>query len=71
VTALLETFTEKIISGELRSDAVQAEIVSHLDHLAQKLEAREQRGTIGRFLKKNGTPKGPIFMAMWAAAKPC
>ncbi len=58
MTAPLEAYTEKIISGELRSDAAQAEIVSRLDHLAQALEAREQRGTIGRFLKKNGTPKG-------------
>ena len=58
MTALLEAYTEKIKSGELRSDAGQAEIVSHLDHLAQKLEAREQRGAIGRFLNTNGTPKG-------------
>ena len=58
MTGLLEIYTDKIKGGELRSDAAQAEIVAHLDHLAQKLEVREQRGTIGRFLKKNGTPKG-------------
>jgi cell division protein ZapE len=58
VTALLEAYTEKIASGELRSDAAQAVIVSHLDHLVQMLEAREQRGAIGRFLNRNGAPKG-------------
>jgi cell division protein ZapE len=58
VTTLLETYTEKIVGGELRSDAAQAAIVSQLDRLAQALEAREQRGTIGRFLNKNGAPKG-------------
>jgi predicted ATPase len=58
VTTLLETYTEKIVGGELRSDAAQAAIVSQLDRLAQALEAREQRGTTF------------TFMATWAAAKP-
>jgi cell division protein ZapE len=58
VTTLLETYTEKIVGGELRSDAAQAAVVSQLDHLTQALEAREQRGTIGRLLNKNGAPKG-------------
>ncbi|MDP1701447.1 MAG: cell division protein ZapE [Aestuariivirga sp.] len=58
MTALLEAYTEKIKTSEIRSDAAQAAIASHLDHLAQKLETREQRGTIGRFLKKNSTAKG-------------
>ena len=58
MTTLLETYTEKLAGGELRSDAAQAAIVSQLDKLTQALEAREQRGTIGRFLNKNGAPKG-------------
>jgi cell division protein ZapE len=58
VTALLEAYTEKTAGGELRPDAAQAAIISRLDHLAQALEAREQRGTLGRLLNRNGTPKG-------------
>jgi cell division protein ZapE len=58
VTALLEAYTEKIASGEARADAAQAAIISRLDHLAQALEAREQRGTLGRLLNRNGVPKG-------------
>lgn len=58
MTALLEAYTEKIASGALRADVPQASIVSHLDRLAQALEAREQRGAIGRFLNRNGAPKG-------------
>jgi cell division protein ZapE len=55
---LLESYAEKVREGELRDDAAQAIVVAHLDKLAQSLEARERRGAIGKFLGKNGTPKG-------------
>ncbi len=58
MTTLFETYSAEIKSGELRSDAAQAAVVSRLDRLAQTLEAREKRGAIGRFLNKNGVPKG-------------
>lgn len=55
---LLESYTEKVREGELRDDGAQAIVVAQLDKLAQTLEARERRGAIGKFLGKNGTPKG-------------
>jgi cell division protein ZapE len=55
---LPEAFTEKIARGELRDDAAQASLIARLSSLAETLEAREQRGAIGKFLGKNGTPKG-------------
>jgi cell division protein ZapE len=55
---LLEAHAEKIASGELRADAEQASLIARLSSLAEALEAREQRGTIGKFLGGNGTPKG-------------
>src|SRR6185503_2615702 len=58
MTMLPEAYAEKIASGELRSDDVQAAVIAQLNSLAVALEAREQRGALGKFLGKNGTPKG-------------
>ena len=55
---LLDSYAEKVREGELRDDATQAIVVAQLDKLAQALEVRERRGAIGKFLGKNGTPKG-------------
>ena len=55
---LLESYAEKIASGELREDAGQASVAAQLDRLAQALENREQRGVVGKYLKRNSTPKG-------------
>jgi cell division protein ZapE len=55
---LLDSYAEKVREGELRDDAAQAIVVAQLDRLAQTLDARERRGTIGKLLGKNGTPKG-------------
>ena len=55
---LPEAHAEKIASGELRDDAAQAAVIAQLSSLAESLEAREKRGAIGKFLDKNGTPKG-------------
>ena len=55
---LLESYAEKVREGELRDDGAQAIVVAQLGKLAQTLEAREQRSAIGKFLGKNGTPKG-------------
>jgi len=57
MTALPEVHAEKIAGGELRDDAAQSAVIAHLSRLAEALEAREQRGAIGKFLGKNGTPK--------------
>ena len=55
---LPDAHAEKIASGELRDDAAQAAVIAQLSSLAESLEAREKRGAIGKFLGKNGTPKG-------------
>ena len=55
---LLESYAEKVREGELRDDDAQAIVVAQFDKLAQALEVRERRGAIGKFLGKNGTPKG-------------
>ncbi|HEX7107732.1 MAG TPA: cell division protein ZapE, partial [Aestuariivirga sp.] len=55
---LLESYAEKVRERELRDDDAQVIVVEQLDKLAQALEARERRGAIGKFLGKNGTPKG-------------
>jgi cell division protein ZapE len=55
---LLDSYAEKVREGELRDDDAQAIVVAQLDKLAQALEVRERRGAIGKFLGKNGTPKG-------------
>lgn len=58
MTMLPEAYAEQIASGELRADDAQAAIIAQLNKLAAALETREQRGAIGKFLGKNGTPKG-------------
>ena len=58
MSLLLETYAEKITDRELRGDPAQATVVNQLGTLAKALETREQRGAIGKFLAKNGTPKG-------------
>jgi len=55
---LPEAYAEKVAGGELRDDAAQASLITRLSSLAEALETREQRGAIGKFLGKNGTPKG-------------
>ena len=55
---LPEAYAEKTASGELRDDAAQASLIARLSSLAEALEAHEQRGAIGKFMGKNGTPKG-------------
>jgi cell division protein ZapE len=55
---LPEAYAEKTASRELRTDAAQANLIARLSSLAEALETREQRGTIGKFLGKNSTPKG-------------
>ena len=55
---LPETYSEKINDGELREDAAQVIVAAQLNRLAKTLETREQRGAIGKFLNKNGAPKG-------------
>ena len=55
---LLETYAEKVSDGELRGDGAQATVVQRLHMLAENLESREQRGAIGKFLGRNGQPKG-------------
>lgn len=54
----LETYSEKIIDGELREDAAQAAVATQLNTLARAVETREQRGAIGKLLSRNGTLKG-------------
>ena len=54
----LETYSEKIVDGEFREDAAQAAVAAQLNTLARALETREQRGTIGKFLTRNGALKG-------------
>ncbi len=58
MTTLPETFAEKIAGGELRADDAQAAVIAQLSKLAVVLETREQRGTIGKFLGRNGRSKG-------------
>ena len=55
---LLESYAEKITSGELREDAGQASVAAQLDRLAKALEANGQRGTIGKLFTRNNAPKG-------------
>ena len=55
---LPEVHAGKIASGELRADAAQVAVIVQLSRLAESLETREKRGTIGKFLGKNGVPKG-------------
>ena len=58
MTMLLETYAEKIATGELHGDAAQAAVVAQLNCLATTLEARERRGAVAKILNKNSTPKG-------------
>ena len=58
MTMLLETYAEKIVTGELHDDDAQAVVISKLRSLAEALETREQRGAVARLLIKNGAPKG-------------
>ena len=58
MSGLPETYAEKTGGGELRDDPAQVSVVARLEKLAEALEAQERRGVFGKFLGKNGTPKG-------------
>ncbi|HLA01551.1 MAG TPA: cell division protein ZapE [Aestuariivirga sp.] len=58
MSGLPEAYAEKTGGGELRDDPAQVSVIARLEKLAEALESQERRGVLGKFLKKNGAPRG-------------